>query len=218
MSHQILVFTRTTGFRHPSIPDAITAISELGDEHGFEVQATESPSAFENDLTDYSAVVFLSTSGEVLTDQGRTRLRRYMERGGGFVGIHSAACTEYDWPHFNDLLGARFAGHPDYQPGHLLVEDPTHPAMQHLPEIWKFTDEWYNFRTNPRATVHVLARADEGSYTGGEMGSDHPIVWCHEPGTGRAFYTALGHAREAYQDPYFRRHLAGAIQWCSRID
>ncbi len=142
----LLVCTRTTAYRHDSIPAAVAAVRTLGP---FEVTATEDPAAFERPLTDYAAVVFLSTSGEILTPTGREHLAAYVESGGGFVGVHAAACTEYDWPYYGDLLGARFAQHPAYQPGKAVVEDDTHPATQHLPAVWQFTDEWYDFRTNP---------------------------------------------------------------------
>jgi type 1 glutamine amidotransferase len=162
-------------------------------------------------------VVFLSTSGEIPTPAGRERLAAYVESGGGFVGVHAAACTEYDWPYYGELLGARFARHPLHQPGKAVVEDHDHPATRHLPAVWEFTDEWYDFRTNPRGSVRVLATADESSYEGGGMGADHPLVWCRDHGEGRVFYTALGHAPEAYADPAFRAHLLGGITWAARL-
>ncbi|MFH8389554.1 MULTISPECIES: ThuA domain-containing protein [unclassified Streptomyces] len=218
MVFRVLVYTRTTGYRHDSIPAAVGAVRALGREHGFEADATEDPAAFEAPLDPYAAVVFLSTSGEVLTPPGRDRLAAHVEDGGGFIGVHAAACTEYDWPHYGELLGARFDRHPDLQPGRVLVEDRGHPATRLLPPVWEFTDEWYDFRSNPRDTdgVRVLARADETSYRGGGMGADHPLVWCREQGAGRVFYTALGHTAEAYEDPHFRRHLLGGILWAAR--
>ncbi|MGW5097387.1 ThuA domain-containing protein [Streptomyces nodosus] len=216
MAFRILVYTRTTDYRHDSIPDAVAAVRALGAAHGFEVDATEDPGAFESPLDGYAAVVFLSTSGEVLTPAGRERLTEYTRGGGGFVGVHAAACTEYDWPYYGELLGARFARHPDLQPGKAVVEDRDHPATGHLPAVWEFTDEWYDFRASPRGSVRVLAAADESSYRGGGMGEDHPLVWCHERGAGRVFYTALGHDSEAYQDPAFRAHLLGAVRWAAR--
>jgi type 1 glutamine amidotransferase len=98
----------------------------------------------------------------------------------------------------------------------VVVEDRDHPATRDLPPVWDFTDEWYDFRTSPRGTVRVLARADESSYEGGGMGEDHPLVWCREQGAGRVFYTALGHATEAYADPDFLAHLRGGVQWAAR--
>ncbi|MFF1451395.1 ThuA domain-containing protein [Streptomyces sp. NPDC058274] len=217
MAFSVLVYTRTTDYRHDSIPDAVAAVRCLGAARGFGVHASEDPGVFEAPLDAYAAVVFLSTSGEVLTPEGRLRLTAYVESGGGFAGVHAAACTEYDWPYYGELLGTRFARHPDHQPGKAVVEDHTHPATRHLPPVWEFTDEWYDFRSSPRSSVRVLASADESSYTGGGMGADHPLVWCRRQGAGRVFYTALGHAAEAYEDPDFRAHLLGGISWAAGV-
>ncbi|MFB8777752.1 ThuA domain-containing protein [Streptomyces broussonetiae] len=214
MPPRLLVFTRTTDYRHDSIPAAVDALRGLG---SFGVDHTEDPERLAAPLDGYAAVVFLSTSGAVLTDAGRARLTGYVESGGGFVGVHAAACTEYEWPYYGDLLGARFDRHPALQPGRVLVEDGDHPATRHLSAVWEFTDEWYDFRESPRGRVRVLLRADESSYEGGGMGDDHPLAWCHEQGGGRVFYTALGHASEAYADPGFRAHLRGGIAWAARL-
>ncbi|MFJ9656997.1 ThuA domain-containing protein [Streptomyces griseoflavus] len=206
----LLVYTRTTDYRHESIPAGVAALRDLG---VFDVEATEDPAVFERPLGRYAAVVFLSTSGEVLTPAGRERLAAYVEGGGGFAGVHAAACTEYDWPYYGELLGARFDRHPALQPGRVVVEDHGHPATRHLPAVWEFTDEWYDFRTSPRPAARVLLRADESSYEGGGMGPDHPLAWCRDQGAGRVFYTALGHAADAYGDPAFLAHLRGGIGW-----
>ncbi|TKT03412.1 ThuA domain-containing protein [Streptomyces lasalocidi] len=210
MTARLLVYTRTTDYRHDSIPDAVAALRTFD---GVEVDHTEDPSALEAGLDACAAVVFLSTSGDVLTPAGRDRLAAYVEDGGAFVGVHAAACTEEDWPYYGELLGARFARHPEYQPGRAVVEDRDHPATRNLPPVWEFTDEWYDFRTNPRARVRVLLGADEASYDGGGMGEDHPLAWTREQGAGRVFYTALGHAAEAYRDPAFLAHLRGGLDW-----
>ena len=212
MAVRLLVFTRTTDYRHASIPAGVEALRTLG---GFTVEHTEDPAALERPLDGYAAVVFLSTSGDVLTPAGRERLLAHIGSGGGFAGIHAAACTEYGWPAYGDLLGARFARHPAYQPGKVVVEDHDHPATRHLPPVWELTDEWYDFRRSPRGAVRVLASADESSYDGGGMGDDHPLAWCREHGAGRVFYTALGHAAELYDDPAFRAHLRGGIGWAA---
>ncbi|MBZ9645907.1 ThuA domain-containing protein, partial [Streptomyces sp. PSKA30] len=150
MLPRLLVYTRTTAYRHDSIPAAVAALRALGD---FDVHHTEEPGDLEIPLDGYAAVVFLSTSGEVLTDAGRERLAAYVESGGGFVGVHAAACTEYEWPYYGELLGAWFDRHPEYQPGKAVVEDRDHPATRHLPAVWDFSDEWYDFRSNPRGAV-----------------------------------------------------------------
>ncbi|MFC9113472.1 MULTISPECIES: ThuA domain-containing protein [Streptomyces] len=208
----LLVYTRTTDYRHDSIPAGVAALRALG---GFDVHAHEDPAVFEEPLDRYAAVVFLSTSGDVLTPAGRERLAAHVEAGGGFVGVHAAACTEYDWPYYGELLGARFDRHPPLQPGRAVVEDHGHPATRHLPAVWELTDEWYDFRTNPRPAVRVLVSADESSYDGGTMGADHPLAWCREQGAGRVFYTSLGHTSEIYDDPDFRAHLRGGISWAA---
>jgi type 1 glutamine amidotransferase len=102
--------------------------------------------------------------------------------------------------------------------GQVAVQGAEHPATRHLPAVWDFTDEWYDFRINPRGAVRVFRSADESSYEGGGMGDDHPLVWCREHGEGRVFYTALGHASEVYEDPDFRAHLRGGVRWAARLD
>lgn len=214
---RLLIYSRTTAYRHASIPTGVAALRELAAGSGCSADATEDPAAFEQDLSGYAAIVFLSTSGDVLTPAGRAALRAHRSAGGGFMGVHAAACTEYDWPYYGELLGARFARHPAYQPGRLTVEDHAHPATEHLAATWEFTDEWYDFRASPRGAVRVLASADESSYEGGGMGGDHPLVWCHEREGGPMFYTALGHADEAYADPAFRAHIEGGLRYVTGL-
>ncbi|WP_410535384.1 ThuA domain-containing protein [Streptomyces sp. KL2] len=216
-AERILVFTRTTGYRHDSIPHGIGAFRDLGGGLGLTVEATEDPGVLAAALDGCRAVVFLSTSGEVLTPASREALREYAAAGGAFVGVHAAATTEYDWPWYGELLGARFERHPELQPGVAVVEDRDHPATAHLDAAWPFTDEWYDFRASPRGRVRVLLCADESTYEGGGMGEDHPLAWCHENTGGRSFYTALGHSPEAYADPAFRRHLLGGLAWAAEL-
>lgn len=213
---RVLVFTRTTGFRHASIPDGIAAVRSLGAAGGFAVDATEDPAAFTDDnLRRYAAVVFLSTTGDVLDAGGERAFERYVRAGGGFAGVHAAADTEYGWPFYGRVVGAYFKRHPAVQPARLTVEDATHVSTRHLPTSWERTDEWYDFRANPRPGVHVLLTLDETSYTGGGMGADHPVAWCHAVDGGRAWYTALGHTRESFAERTFLDHLRGGIEYAA---
>ncbi|MEU3979287.1 ThuA domain-containing protein [Streptomyces sp. NPDC026672] len=212
----VLVFSKTAGFRHDSIPAGITALRALGQQSDFTVTATEDAAAFTpSNLAGYEAVVFLSTTGDVLNATQQTALQSYVDSGGGFVGVHAAADTEYDWPYYGSLVGAWFKSHPAIQQATLKNEDRTHPATAHLGTTWTRTDEWYNYRTNPRPNVHVLQTLDETTYSGGEMGGDHPITWCHAQGSGRSFYTGLGHTAESYSDPAFRSLLLGAVRYAA---
>src|SRR5690606_10691828 len=191
-----LVFSKTAAFRHGSIPAGIAAIEELGEEHGFEVTATEDAGAFTTEnLAQYDVVVWLSTTGDVLNDAQQAAFEQYIQNGGGYAGIHAASDTEYDWPWYGELVGAYFASHPPGTPtATVVVEDPAHPSTHHLPAQWERTDEWYSFRDNPRGDVHVLASLDESSYAVGShaMGPDHPIAWCHDYDGGRSWYTGGG--------------------------
>ncbi|MFE0805626.1 ThuA domain-containing protein, partial [Streptomyces sp. NPDC058834] len=215
-AYKILVFSRTAGFRHSSIDDGITALRDLGTANNFTVDATEDPGTFTTgNLAQYKAVVFLSTTGDVLGDAQQTAFESYVNAGGGYVGIHAAADTEYDWPFYEGLAGALFHSHPAIQSATVEIEDRAHDATAHLGGTWQRTDEWYNYRTNPRTTAHVLASLDETSYAGGNMNGDHPIAWCKDYEGGRAFYTGGGHTDESYTDPAFRRHLLGGIRWAA---
>ena len=214
----VLVFSRTAGFRHQSIDEGIDAIEDLGAANDFAVTATEDAATISDaNLAQYEAVVFLSTTGDFLNETQQAAFERYIEAGGGFVGVHGAADAEYDWAWYGGLLGAYFDEHPDVQEATINVADDAHPATAGLPAAWERTDEWYNFRTNPRTTagVNVLLTLDEDSYTGGTMGDDHPIAWFHEYEGGRSFYTGLGHTPSTYAEPLFRQHLLGGIRYAA---
>jgi type 1 glutamine amidotransferase len=217
---RILVFSRTAAFRHASIPDGIRAVTELGAGR-WTVDATEDSSVFTAaNLKNYRAVVFLSTTGDVLDDAQQKAFEQYIHAGGAWVGVHAATDTEYDWPWYGQLAGARFAGHPAVnQEATVVVEDRTHRSTRMLPAEWKRLDEWYAFHSNPRSKVHVLASLDEKSYDPGKasMGGDHPIMWCHDFEGGRAWYTAGGHTKESYTEPLFRQHLREGIEWAAGI-
>ncbi|TYB56555.1 DUF1080 domain-containing protein [Nonomuraea sp. PA05] len=212
-AYQVLVFSKTAGFRHDAIPAGIQAIRDLGAANNFTVTATEDAGAFTN-LSGYEAVVFLNTTGDVLNDTQQAAFQQYVDGGGGYVGVHAAADTEYDWPYYGRLAGAYFKSHPAIQQATVRTEDRAHPATAHLGPAWTRTDEWYNYRVGPRTSVRVLQSLDETTYSGGDMG-DHPITWCHPQGQGRAFYTGLGHTIESYADPAFRGVLLGGIRYAA---
>lgn len=212
----VLVFSKTTMFRHASITNGVVAIRKLGVENGFAVDATEDSSAFTPaNLARYQAVVFLSTSGDILNDEQQTVFQNYLTNGGGLVGVHAAVAgkvaTEGTWPWYVEMFCTEFANHKAIEPATVLVEDRTNASTVHLPAQWLRTDEWYNFTASPRGRVHVLASLDEKSFHGGTMGADHPVAWCRQLGRGRLWYSALGHTEASYSDPNFLRHLLGGI-------
>ena len=169
-AYRVLVFSKTAGFRHDSIPQGITAIQQLGAANNFTVTATEDANQFTTaNLAQFQAVVFLNTTGDVLNGTQQTAFESYIDGGGGYVGVHSAADTEYDWPFYGKLVGAYFDSHPAIQQATVRIEDRAHAATAHLGQTWTRTDEWYNYRTNPRNSAKVLPNLDESTYSGGTM-------------------------------------------------
>jgi cytochrome c len=210
---RVLVFTKTKGYYHQSIPAGVAAIQKLGRENNFLVDSTSDAAYFiEDSLKNYNAVIFLSTTMNVLNADQQVAFERYIQAGGGFVGIHAATDTEYDWPWYNKLVGAYFASHPKQQKAVVEVKDKSHVSTSFLPEKWERFDEWYNYK-NIQPDLKVLATLDEQSYQGGTNGDNHPIAWYHEFDGGRAFYTGGGHTNESYSEPLFLQHILGGIKY-----
>jgi type 1 glutamine amidotransferase len=216
------VFSKVTNYYHESIPAGITAIKKLGAEHRFDVVVSDDPAEFTDaKLAAYKVVIFNNTNstpekGALLNADQRAAFQKYIRGGGGFVGIHSASGTERDWEWFGGLVGAFFKVHPKIQKLTIKIEDGKHPSTKGLPQAWVRTEEPYDFVTNPRGKVHVLATFDPASYEGHTMGPDHPIIWCQNYDGGRSWYTALGHAPSAFSDePLFIQHLLGGIEWAA---
>ncbi|MEU4679834.1 lectin [Micromonospora sp. NPDC023737] len=214
--YDVLVFSKTAGFRHDSIAVGTQAIRDLGAANNFTVTATEDAAAFTTgNLAQYEVVVFLNTTGDVLNASQQTAFESYIGSGRGYVGVHAAADTEYGWSFYGNLVGAYFASHPAIQQANVKVENRAHAASAHLPQTWTRTDEWYNYQTNARSTARVLTTLDESSYSGGGMGADHPHSWCKTYNGGRAFYTGGGHTQASYAEPAFRAHLLGGIRYAA---
>ena len=210
---RLLVFTETAGFHHKSIADGAAALNKMARRNVWGYHRSETSEFFtDRDLAFFDVVVFLSTTGDVLNEEEQAAFERYIQKGGGFVGIHAATDTEYGWPWFNRLVGAYFNGHPRVQPAMLDVLVLDHPSTAHLPKRWERRDEWYNFKSlNP--DVQVLMQLDEGTYKGGGMGPVHPIAWFHEFDGGRAWYTGGGHTKESFSEDAFLEHIEGGIRW-----
>ena len=211
---KVLIFTKTTEYRHESIEIGVKTIAELGKQNGFEISHSEDANLFiEENLNQYKLVIFLNTTGDILNDAQQKSFERFLRNGGNFLGIHSAADTEYEWPWYGKLVGAYFLNHPEKSKAEIVKVDNTHLACQHLPERWSRFDEWYNYKAiSP--DINVLLKLDETTYNGGENGPNHPIAWYHEYENGRAFYTGMGHTKESYSEPDFKKHLLGGILYC----
>lgn len=231
----ILVFTKTNGFRHvEAIAASVPLFEEIAAARGLSFFHTENGAAFTPEvLGRFDAVVFANASGDTLSDEQDATFARWLEAGGGWLGIHAAGDGSHaDWRWYVEtLIGADYDAHilgPQFQTARVVVEDRTHPATRAIPQEWYHEEEWYSWQSSPReGGMHVLATVDESSYEpwvrfrGMEkdlrMG-DHPILWTTCVGRGRAIYSALGHQGAAYAKPEYRAVLEGAVAWITGQD
>ena len=210
----VLMITATAGYRHDSIPAARELLMSVPASE-IAVAATEDLAALRpSTFASFDVLMFALTSGELAfsADQ-KTAIVDFVSGGGGFVGVHSASDTLYEWPEYGRLVGAYFKEHPWTQQGTLIVEDESHPATAGLGDGFSILEEFYTFRENPRPRVQVLVRLDAASV--GSTG-DYPIAWAQSYGSGRAYYNALGHFPETWRDQRFQRQLTGAIRWAAK--
>ncbi len=219
----ILVYTRNgKGYVHDNIADSVAAIKKMGAANGFTVEVTDDPARFTDDnLRRYKALVFSNTNNEAFTDESqREAFKRYVESGGGFVGIHSASGSERNWPYFWHVLGGKFLYHPKLQEFTIRVVDREHPSTRHLPANFQWEDECYHLEfMNPN--IHALLVTDPAKLQNPDrskhpfelVGDRLPLSWTLRSGTGRRFYTALGHKKEHYSNPLLYQHILGGVLW-----
>ena len=214
---KVLIYTKTLGWRHKSIETGISTIKDFGKTHNFVVKHTEDSTHFSTAfLPQYDAIIFLSTTGNVLDDDAQKKFEKYIQGGGSYMGIHAAADTEYDWPWYGKLVGGYFESHPNDPNIRKATVEKTankHRSTTHFETSFSRDDEWYNYKEINPAITTVL-QLDETSYEGGTNGKNHPIAWYHQYDGGKAFYTGGGHTKESYAEAGFRKHLEEAILWC----
>jgi type 1 glutamine amidotransferase len=212
---RVLVFSRTAGWRHDSIPTAVATLQRLGAQQGMQVDHTEDANSFgPARLARYNVVVFANTTLDVLDEAQQAALESFVQGGGGFMALHSAADTEYGWAWYGQLVGAWFANHPPgLQTTRVIAE---HDGIA-TGETLTVTDEIYNYRSNPRVQVEVTATVKEEDYAGGSMGADHPIAWCHAFDGGRSWYTGLGHEIAVYGKAEFQQQLIRGLRYASGL-
>jgi type 1 glutamine amidotransferase len=213
---RVLMVTATLGFRHDSIPVARDVMAQLAGSTGeFTVTTTENlGDVTAARLVATDVLMFALTSGELPLDANqRSAILSFVNGGGGFIGVHSAADTLYEWPEYGQLVGAYFNDHPYTQEAAVIVEDATHPSTATLGSRFVIKEEFYRFRSNPRPAAHVLLSLDAGSVGGT---GDFPLAWTHDVSNGRAYYNALGHFEETWKDSRFQAQMRGAIKWVAR--
>lgn len=220
-----LLFTKTEGWHHESINEGVDAIRELGERHMFSVNWQEMTGVFTDDgLENYDVLIFLNTTGDVLNEEQQAAVERFIQAGKGFVGIHSASDTEYDWEWYTQLVGRMFKTHPKIESAKITIQDNSFPGLERHPETRWWTDEWYEFHEEKVEGLNYLVTVDEGTYDFTDdwgrgvshgMGGFHPVAWYHEFDGGRSFYTAMGHMPENFRDELFLEHIFGGILWAA---
>ena len=227
LRNAVLIVSKTNGWRHlEHIPHSNAVIAGLARDAGRRSFTTENAAVFnDRDLARFAVVVLNSASGDFLTPNQRAAFARYLAGGGGIVALHAAADGSHVWPDYRSMIvGADYAGHPggdrQFQPAKIIVERPDHPVMAGVGRTWTPIDEWYSYKTSPRAAgMTVLATIDEASYAPGAklaMGADHPVIWTNTRGKGRILVSKLGHQPQAYDDPNYRRIIANALRWTAK--
>lgn len=223
---KVLMITETTIWHHESIDQGIIAIKELGATHNFEVSRQQKGIPITSDiLNPYDVVIFLSTTGDIFNEEEQAAFEKFIQSGKGYVGIHAASDTEYEWEWYTKLVGRMFRIHPEQQTAKLNFIDKNFPGLEHFPDSLLFTDEWYDFHEEKVTDLNYLITIDENSYDPkadwGEraksdgMGEFHPLSWYHEFDGGRSFYTALGHIEKVFENHWFLEHLYGGIYYAA---
>ncbi|NJB81614.1 ThuA domain-containing protein [Wenyingzhuangia aestuarii] len=214
----ILVFTKTAGFRHKSIEAGKAAVKKLAEKNDWDVVCSEDANLFnDKDLSKFDVLFFLNTTGDILNEAQQNAMKSFFAKGKGFVGTHAATDTEKDWEWYVEMLGATFKSHPKQQKATLHIhKEHGHKAVAHLNDKEEFFDEWYNFKDPVAKHVNVLATLDESTYSGKQMGIEHPITWYHHYDGSRVFYTGLGHTEAAYADERVVKQLEAGIEWAAK--
>jgi type 1 glutamine amidotransferase len=195
----------------PAISAGITAVQKIGDENNIKVDVIADSTYFtEENLKKYAAVIFISAGPRGLDTAGKIELQRFIEAGGGFVGVHSISYGNWQW--YAKLMGAVEKSHPEPQEAIVTAFDRANTLFQNTPDKWVIKDEFYNFR-DIQSDLNILLTVDESSYMGGELGKYHPMCWYHEYDGGRAFYMAFGHFSYHYTDAVYLKYLTGGIKY-----
>ncbi len=220
-----LLVTTTRGWHHESLHYGVVALEELAVKNSFDLVLMQDPNSItDKNLEQFQLIIFLNTTGDIFDSAQQKAMERFIQAGKGYVGIHSASDTEYDWDWYTKLVGRMFHIHPSIQTARLNVLDSNFPGLQGFTGNKLWTDEWYEFGPEKTQGLNYILAIDETSYNpkvqwgekkGEGMGKLHPIAWYHNYDGGRAFYTALGHMPTDFSDPIFLNHLYGGIFWAA---
>ncbi|MGC4232663.1 MAG: ThuA domain-containing protein [Niabella sp.] len=225
---RVLVYKKNgPGFVHDNIPHAAQAILNFGKQYGFRVDTSSNPAVMtEDNLKQYRMIIFTSTNNDVFdTDVQRLAFRRYIEAGGGFVGIHSVTGTERKWEWFKMMMGGTFSWHANFQTFTVRIIDTKHPSMKGIPAVWQKADECYFAKelypgptalmVNDFSTIDISNPKQKEALTknAGLYAKYFPSAWVHNFDGGITWCTTLGHDKKDYSDPTYLKHIWGGIEY-----
>jgi hypothetical protein len=219
---RVLMSRHSEGFEHSYLPHAEVTIKKLGKESGlFDAVTTARSSLITGEqLAKFDVLIFATTGELPLNDGQKKALLDFVRNGKGFVGIHNATDTFYQWAEYGEMIGGYFQAHPWTQEVAVKVEDTTHPATAMLGKSFKVMDEIYTFKSWDRKKTHVLMSLDNSSVDiakGTRPDNDYAMGWCHSYGKGRVIYTALGHPDALWDQKWFQQHILACIKWAARL-
>ena len=233
---KVLLITETGGWYHESLEAGVIAVNELAAIHNFDVERQQNAQKITEDkLKKFDVIIFLNTTGDIFDENEKQAIQKFIQSGKGYVGIHAASDTEYNWEWYTKLVGRMFYIHPSQQTAKLKILNHDFPGLEGFPDSLLWTDEWYEFSPEKVSGLKYLITVDEKTYkpetvwkskekdaTGNfielstkGMGNFHPISWYHEFDGGRSFYTALGHINNVYKNHWFLEHLYGGIYYAA---
>ena len=207
----VLVYTKANGYKHQSRLDGIKMFRNLAHNYHFQTDFTEDSTKFNDEnLSRYDVIVFLNTSGNVLGESGKAAFKKFINNGGGFLGIHSAADTENQWDWYNGLIGYKEYGTSSSKLATVSVVDRNNPSTKNLPEKWSCENEWLTWKKDNSSDIDLLLSIK--SVDGNDF---NPVTWCHKYDGGRAWYTSIGHLPENFIEKNFQQHILGGLIWAS---
>jgi type 1 glutamine amidotransferase len=219
---KVLMVTHSAGFKHDYLPVASEVIKKLGEESKkFSVDVDEKCEILRKEnLRNYHCLLFATTGELPISEEDKIALISFVKNSKGFVGIHNATDTFYEFPEYGEMLGGYFNGHPWSQKVRVIVEDKNHPATSHLPDVFSVEEEVYVFKNWSREKTRVLIKLDNTSVDiskGNREDRDYALCWCHRYGDGRVFYTGFGHYLKIWEEEWFQKHLLGGILWALNL-
>jgi type 1 glutamine amidotransferase len=226
----MLVFSKTSWYRHPAIPMIDDHLVELGKDHGFPVEVTEDAARFTpENLGRYNVALFISTTdiGKSLDEAQKKAFIQWFKKGNGLVAMHAAGVHHDTWDWYSELFGTDFDSDSEYVPAVVRIDSAAknHEILRGLEPAFKLDGDWLNFKRSVRGLpgVEVLLTLDEKTYdpvrphfkkvNGKAMGADHPMAWTRLFEGGRFAYTMIGHDTRPLETAFGEEHVLRLIRW-----